>query len=346
MNKIKIAIVGCGRVSKYHINALLSLKSQYKLVSVCDTDILALNKIKNSLDLPLYSNLEEMLINQKIDLLALCTPNGIHYDNAILASKYGVDVIAEKPLTTKWDQGLHMINAFKEKNLNLYVVKQNRYNPTLVSLKKAISNNRFGKIHMINTNVFWTRPQHYYDQAAWRGTKDLDGGALMNQASHYIDLLHWLGGPIKRVQSISSTFLKIDVEDTSVLNILWKNGTIGSVSVTMLTYPENYEGSITVIGENGFVRVSGVACNKIEKWTFKDSNEEDKNITNSNYEPKDVYGNGHKIYYEKLHNNISKNLKPELDGNEGLKTLEIITAAYISAEKNISVDLPLEATYE
>ena len=286
MTKLKIAIVGCGRVSKYHIKVFLDLKDKFKLVSLCDKDKEIVNNLKKDLKINIYSNLGQMLKNEEIDILSVCTPNGLHYENAMLASEYGVNVIVEKPLTTKWNDGLRMIETFKEKKLNLYVVKQNRYNPTLVNLKKAIKENRFGKIHMININVFWTRPQRYYDQAEWRGTKELDGGALMNQASHYIDLLHWLGGPIKRVHSLSSTFLDIDVEDTSVLNILWKNGAIGSMSVSMLTYPENFEGSATIIGENGLVRVSGVACNKIEEWKFKIPKKDDEYIKSSNYEPK------------------------------------------------------------
>jgi UDP-N-acetyl-2-amino-2-deoxyglucuronate dehydrogenase len=342
MNKIKIAIIGCGRVSKYHIEAINNLKKKYDLVSVCDSDQLKLDEVKKNLNIPLYKDLEEMLKNEEIDILSICTPNGLHFKHAMIASKYSIDILTEKPLTTSWDEGVKMVNLFKEKKLNLYVIKQNRYNPTLVKLKKAIDAKRFGKIHMINVNVFWTRPQNYYDQAAWRGTKDLDGGALMNQASHYIDLLHWLGGPIKKIQSICSTFLKIEVEDTSVINIEWESGAIGSMSVTMLTYPANYEGSVTVVGENGLAKISGVACNKIEEWKFIDESDDDIKINKVNYEPKDVYGNGHRLYYDRLYDIHLNNLPSEIDGKEGLKTLEIITAAYISADKNITVNLPLE----
>ncbi len=346
MNKIRVCVVGCGRVSKYHINAINSLNDKYELVALCDNDKNKLSELNNQFNIPLYDDLERMLINEKFDILSICTPSGYHFQNAILASNYNKDVITEKPITTKLNDAIKMVNVFKESELNLYVVKQNRYNPTLEILKKAITQKRFGKIHMININVFWTRPQQYYNQADWRGTKEFDGGALMNQASHYVDLLHWLGGPIERVNAIKSTFLDIEVEDTITMNVSWKNGTIGSMNVTMLTFPKNLEGSVLIIGEKGTAKVAGVACNKIVAWEFNDKQPEDEDIVSLNYEPEDVYGNGHKSYYQKLFEMRSNNQIFELDGTEGLKTLEIITAAYISVEKKKTVELPLSGKDE
>ena len=208
-------------------------------------------------------------------------------------------------------------------------------------LKKAIVDNRFGKIHMVNLNVFWTRPQSYYDQAPWRGTHKFDGGAFMNQASHYVDLLNWLIGPIEKIHSMISTFRNIEVEDTGVLNLKWFNGTLGSMSVTMLTYPKNLEASITIVGENGTVRVSGVAANEIQEWNFKDNKSYDDDIKNVNYETNSVYGFGHLFYYENVIDVFRGNAEPETDGKEGLKSLEVLIAAYISARDNTTITLPL-----
>ena len=153
---------------------------------------------------------------------------------------------------------------------------------------------------MVHLNVFWSRPQSYYDQATWRGTWEFDGGALMNQASHYIDLMDWLIGPIDKVQAMTSTTRDIEVEDTGVVNIKWRNGTLGSVSVTMLTYPKNLEGSVTILGERGTVRIGGMAVNRIEAWEFSDKKDYDKEIEVSNYETDSVYGFGHLKYYENV----------------------------------------------
>ena len=187
---------------------------------------------------------------------------------------------------------MRMVKACDDAGVRLFVVKQNRTNLTLQLLKRAIEEKRFGKIHMVHLNVFWTRPQEYYDEAEWRGTLELDGGAFMNQASHYVDLLDWLIGPIDKVQAMMSTTRDIEVEDTGVLNIRWINGTLGSMSVTMLTYRKNLEGSITILGEKGTVRVGGLAVNNIEHWEFDDTKDYDEEIKEANYQTTSVYGFG------------------------------------------------------
>jgi UDP-N-acetyl-2-amino-2-deoxyglucuronate dehydrogenase len=184
--------------------------------------------------------------------------------------------------------------------VRLLVVKQNRRNPTLQLLKRAITEKRFGKIHMVHINVFWNRSQEYYDQAAWRGTWEFDGGAFMNQASHYVDLLEWLIGPIDKVHAMMSTARNIEVEDTGVVNIKWRNGALGSMSVSMLTYPKNFEGSITILGEKGTVRIGGVAVNDIQHWKFSETKDYDHEIKNANYQTNSVYGFGHMLYYQNV----------------------------------------------
>ena len=246
-------------------------------------------------------------------------------------------------MATRWEDGLRMVKACEEGQVRLFVVKQNRCNATLQLLKKAIDQGRFGKIYLAAINVFWTRPQSYYDQAAWRGTRELDGGAFMNQASHYIDLLHWLLGPVKSVHAMTGTLARdIETEDTGVMTVRWEHGGLGSVSVTMLAYPKNYEGSITILGETGTVRIGGIAVNEIQDWQFADARPEDEQIKAASYETTSVYGFGHSLYYDNVINTLQGKAKPGTDGREGLTSLELLIAAYRSAEEGIAVHLPLE----
>lgn len=340
--KIRIGIVGCGRISKNHFGAVENHSNDIELVAVCDIDpqVLALHKEKYKV--PGYRQLEEMVKNEKLDLVAICTPSGIHPDQAGIVARQGIHVMTEKPMATRWQDGVRMVRACDDAGVRLFVVKQNRRNTTLQLLKRAMEEKRFGKIHMVHLNVFWTRPQEYYDQAKWRGTWEFDGGAFMNQASHYVDLLDWLIGPVEKVQCMMSTSRDIEVEDTGVLNVKWRNGALGSMSVTMLTYPKNLEGSITILGEKGTVRVGGVAVNDIQLWQFDESKDYDQQIQSANYETTSVYGFGHPAYYKNVIDVLRGKAEPDTDGREGLKSLELLIAAYLSARDGTTVSLPLE----
>lgn len=341
--KIRIAIVGCGRISKNHFGSIEQHADSFDLVAICDIDPVALAEYAQKYSIPAYRDMEEMLQKEQLDLVALCTPSGIHPNQTILAAKYKVHVMTEKPMATRWNDGIHMVKACDEAGVHLFVVKQNRRNTTLQLLKRAISEKRFGKIHMVHLNVFWTRPQSYYDQGnGWRGTWEFDGGAFMNQASHYVDLLDWLIGPVEKVQAMMSTTRDIEVEDTGVLNIKWRSGALGSMSVTMLTYPKNLEGSITILGEKGTVRVGGVAVNDIQIWQFDEPMDYDQKIQAANYETTSVYGLGHPLYYKNVVDVMRGQAEPETDGREGLKSLELLIAAYLSARDGRTVSLPLE----
>lgn len=340
--KVRMAIVGCGRISKNHFGSIEKHAENVALAAVCDIDPQVLADHAEKYQVPGYLSLEEMLKAEKLDLVALCTPSGIHPDQAVLAARYRVNVMTEKPMATRWQDGVRMVKACDEAGVRLFVVKQNRRNTTLQLLKRAIEEKRFGKIHMVHLNVFWTRPQSYYDQAKWRGTWEFDGGAFMNQASHYVDLLDWLIGPVEKVQCMMSTTRNIEVEDTGVLNVKWRNGALGSMSVTMLTYPKNLEGSITVLGEKGTVRVGGVAVNDIQLWQFDEPKDYDRQIQKANYETTSVYGFGHPLYYKNVVDVLRGNADPETDGREGLKSLELLIAAYLSARDGNTVSLPLE----
>src|SRR6185312_13884048 len=250
--------------------------------------------------------------------------------------------MTEKPMATRWDDGKRMVHACDHAGVHLFVVKQNRRNATLQLVKRAVEKRRFGRIYMVNINVFWSRPQSYYDSAPWRGTWEFDGGAFMNQASHYVDLVDWLIGPVESVQAYTATLARnIEVEDTGVIGVKWRSGALGSLNVTMLTYPNNLEGSITILGEKGSVRVGGVAVNKIEHWKFDQPHPDDETIESASYETTSVYGSGHVRYYEHVIRTLRGEAASATDGREGLRSLEVLIAAYRSARDSQRVSLPL-----
>lgn len=339
--KIRIAVVGCGRISKNHFASIEQLDSEYELVAICDNNQAVLDAHIEQYSVPGYNSIDELLANEDLDLVTLCTPSGIHSSQAIKAAKAKVNVITEKPMATKWEDGLAMVRACDEEGVRLFVVKQNRRNSTLQLLKRAVTEKRFGKIHLVHLNVFWTRPQEYYDRAAWSGTWDMDGGAFMNQATHYVDLMHWLIGPVEKVHAMTSTHRDIDVEDSGVVNIKWRNGALGSMAVTMCTYPQNLEGSITILGEKGTVRIGGVAVNEIQEWTFFEPRDYDTDIAQASYQTTSVYGFGHPPYFQNVADVLRGKAQPETDGREGLKSLELLISTYRSARDNKEIGLPL-----
>jgi UDP-N-acetyl-2-amino-2-deoxyglucuronate dehydrogenase len=341
--KIRFGVVGCGRISKNHFAALEKHTDRAELVAICDTDLNALSMAAVATGVARFDSLGSMLSKSDLDIVVLATPSGIHSEQAVQIARTGRHVMTEKPMATRWQDGKRMVAACDEAGVHLFVVKQNRRNATLQMVKKAIDSGRFGRIHMVVINVFWTRPQEYYDSARWRGTWEFDGGALMNQASHYVDLLDWLIGPIDSIHAFTGTLARqIEVEDTGVMSVRWRSGALGSVNVTMLTYPKNLEGSVTIIGEKGTVRVGGVAVNKILHWEFYDKRLEDNTIENASYSTTSVYGFGHPLYYDNVINVLRGEATPDTDGREGLRSLEVLIAAYLSARDGRSISLPLE----
>lgn len=341
--KIRIAVVGCGRIAKNHFASIAAHPENVELVSICDTDSHALEIAGRELGVKVYRYLEEMLQQEQLDLIVLCTPSGLHSTQAQLVAKYKIHVMTEKPMATRWHDGVNMVKACDEAGVRMFVVKQNRRNATLQLLKSAVEKQRFGRIYMVNINVFWTRPQEYYDSSKWRGTWEFDGGAFMNQASHYVDLVDWLIGPVESLQAYTGTLARnIEVEDTGVVSIKWRSGALGSMNVTMLTYPKNLEGSITIIGEKGTVRVGGLAVNEIQHWDFAEADSDDENVKAASYQTTSVYGFGHPLYYKNVIDVLRGEAEPETDGREGLRSLEMLIATYISARDGKRVSLPLE----
>lgn len=339
---LKVGLLGCGRIAKNHFASITKYPNDLKLVAVCDVDNEALENAQNEYNVNGYNDLSEMLSNETLDLLILCTPSGLHSRQAVIAAKYGVHIVSEKPMATNYADGLKMVEACDEAGVRLFVVKQNRRNATLQLLKRAIDDQRFGSIKMVHLNVFWTRPQEYYNHGnGWRGTWEFDGGAFMNQASHYADLVNWLIGPVESVQAMTSTTRNIEAEDTGVVNIKWRSGALGSMAVTMLTYPKNLEGSITILGEKGSAKIGGVAVNEIQTWEFSEECSYDKAVKSASYETTSVYGVGHPLYYKNIIDVFRGKAEPETDGREGLKSLEFLTAVYRAARDGGSVGLPL-----
>lgn len=356
---IRIALVGCGRISKNHIKAIHLHHGRAELVALCDPipasmdeSEALINELKDKDSSPLkipkrfasYSSLLSAVHASEIgiDLVVLTTPSGLHAQQVIEAAKAGLHVCTEKPMATRWDDGLAMVNACDRAAVHLFVVKQNRFNSTLQLVKKQIQAGRFGRLVMVSVNVFWQRPQSYYDSSSWRGTWEYDGGALMNQASHYVDLLDWLVGPVESVSASTATLGRaIEVEDTAALQLRWRSGALGTMAVTMLTFPKNLEGSITLLGETGTVRIGGPAVNKIEHWEFADESKDDMEVDKASYTTTSVYGFGHPPFYSNMLDALQGKSEAICDGREGLRSLELLIGAYRSARDGQTVHLPL-----
>ena len=340
--KVRFALVGCGRIAGNHFEAVRKHAERCELTDVCDTNPVALEAAVAKTGARGHRNLSEMLAATDADCIVLTTPSGLHPTQAIEAARAGFDVMTEKPMATRWHDGLEMVRACDAAKVRFFVVKQNRRNRTLQLLKQAVDQGRFGRIYMVNVNVFWTRPQAYYDSAAWRGTWEFDGGAFMNQASHYVDLLDWIAGPVESVMAYTGTLARnIEVEDTGVAAIKWRNGAMGSINVTMLTYPKNLEGSITILGEKGSATIGGVAVNEIKHWEFEKPDPMDAHVGDASYLTSSVYGFGHPLYYDNVINTLRGDAAPETDGREGLKSLELLIAMYMSARDGKRINLPL-----
>lgn len=343
--KVRFALIGCGRIAQNHFEAVKKHADRAELVAVADVDATALAQAEAKTGARGFKSLTELLAARAelgIDCVVLTTPSGLHPRQAIEVAQAGLHVMTEKPMATRWQDGLAMVKACDDAGVQLFVVKQNRRNPTLQLLKRAVSEGRFGRLYNIAVNVFWTRPQAYYDSAEWRGTWEFDGGAFMNQASHYIDLLDWICGPVESVMAYTGTLARnIEVEDSGVAALKWRNGAMGTVNVSMLTYPKNLEGSITLLGEKGAVRIGGVAVNEIQHWQFETPHEMDAQIADASYQTTSVYGFGHPLYYDNVINTLRGEAQAETDGREGLKSLELLIAMYLSARDGKRINLPL-----
>lgn len=333
---IRIALLGCGRISKNHIDSIKTLHTEglATLATACDvlSDQAQAAAASFGPGCTPFTDCAEMLQKADIDLVSICTPSGLHPEQVVQAARAGKHALSEKPAGTRTADVDRAIAACDEAGVKYFVVKQNRFNRTVKLLRKALDARRFGRLYMITSNVFWTRPQDYYDQAPWRGTWAMDGGCLCNQAAHYVDLVQWFGGAVESVQAFSATLARrIEAEDTIVVNLRFRSGALGSINVTVLTYPKNLEGSITILGEKGTARIGGVALNRIEQWQFEAPHPMDEEAQRISYETGSVYGFGHLDFYRHCLDVLGNGTEEMICGREGRKTVEIIEAAYQSA---------------
>ena len=338
---IRIALVGCGRISRNHLEAIEKVAG-IELAAVCDVVGDRAREVGARYGVPAFESFDEMLASVRCDAVAVCTPSGLHPAHGIAAARAGKHVICEKPMAISLEGADALVRECDVAGVQLFIVKQNRLNPSIQLLKRAIDRERFGRIYLANTTVRWTRPQEYYDQAPWRGTWEFDGGAIMNQASHYVDLIQWLVGPVESVVAKTATLARrIETEDTGIAVLKFRSGALGVIEVTMLTYPRNLEGSITILGEKGSVKVGGTAVNRIEHWSFADYDDDDKLVESTATNPPSVYGFGHEGYYRNVLAVLRGHAKAETDGRAGRKSLELILGIYESAKTGRDVPLPL-----
>ena len=338
-DNFRIALVGCGRIAKNHFEAISRIDG-LDLVAVADVVPERAEAAGTEQGVPSFTSLEAMLAGVQCDIVTVAVPSGLHPTLGILAAEAGKHVVSEKPMAISLESADALIDACVTNNVRLFVVKQNRLNPAIQLLKRAVLKGRFGRIHSANCTVRWARPQDYYDQAPWRGTWAMDGGAFMNQSSHYVDLIQWLAGPVESVMAMTATQeRKIEAEDSGAAVLRFANGAIGVLDVTMLTYPRNLEGSITILGDRGSVKIGGTAVNRVETWIFEDYDDDDKLIEAAATMPPTVYGFGHQGYYENVVRVLREGGVPDTDGREGRKSVAIILAIYESARTGTVVRL-------
>ena len=334
-NKIKFVLIGCGRIAKRHSELLgNNCISNASLSGVCDLNIDSAKKIAGKYSIPAFDDYHKMIKTVDPDVIVVLTESGNHAKNVLDIVKYKKHIMVEKPMALKLSDAEMMISACEKNGVELFVIKQNRFNLPIVKLREAIESGRFGKLLIGSIRVRWCRTQKYYDQAEWRGTWSMDGGVLTNQASHHIDMLIWMMGEVESLNAYSATFLsKIEAEDSAVASLKFKNGAIGTIEATTAARPTDQEGSISILGEKGQVEIGGFAMNEIKIWQFDDLKDEEKrDIQKYSVNPPNVYGYGHQAYYEHVMNSLEKNGTNSINGFSGKKSLEVIHALYKSIE--------------
>jgi UDP-N-acetyl-2-amino-2-deoxyglucuronate dehydrogenase len=339
---LKFALLGCGRIAKKHSELLGGSEiKNASLVAVCDIKKEKAKKIGDQYKVPYYTDMDIMMRNESIDVVSILTESGNHAKHVINLAKYGKHLVVEKPMALRLDDVNCMIKACETNFCKIFVVKQNRFNVPVQKLREALEKNRFGKLVLGTVRVRWKRDQAYYDQDKWRGTWALDGGVLANQASHHIDMLEWMMGDVLSVFAKANTSLvNIETEDTAVVILKFKNGALGIIEATTAARPEDLEGSISILGENGTVVISGFALNEMQTWSFEKKEDGDNMIVEQySVNPPNVYGFGHKAYYDHIVDCIINKKKPLVDGVSGKKSLEIITAIYESIESGKEIFL-------
>lgn len=353
MNKLKFAVIGCGRISYKGIEGIIKNREEAILVATCDVvEEKAIAKKEEYIagmncecDVKVYTDYKKMLDEVEIDVVYIATESGYHPEIAIYCMNKGKHVICEKPMALSTKDANEMIAVAKKNNVVLSVCHQNRFNPPIQKLRGALEADRFGRLVNGTARILWNRNMGYYQQAPWRGTWELDGGTLMNQCIHNIDLLQWmLGGEIDTVYAQCDTFLRdIEAEDFGAIIIRFKNGAIGMVEGSACVFPKNLEETLSIFGEKGAVCIGGMAVNKIENWRFEDGiDTEEQVISEASGDVDNVYGAGHTALFKNVIDAINNGTEPLVSGEQGKKAMEIILAAYKSRLTGMPVKFPMD----
>jgi UDP-N-acetyl-2-amino-2-deoxyglucuronate dehydrogenase len=347
--KLKCALLGCGRIGERHARILAS-SPESELVGLADVEPRKAEAFAAQHGGRAYRGIEALIEAEAPDLVAVCTPSGLHAEGVLAAVRAGVaTVVVEKPMALALSDADEMIAVCREKGTRLLVVKQNRYNLPIQKLRKALEGGRFGKLVLGAVRVRWCRHQDYYDQAPWRGTWAMDGGVFSNQASHHVDMLTYMMGPPESVQAMSATRLaRIEAEDTGIALLKFAGGALGVIEATTAARPADLEGSISILGERGTVEVGGFAMNEMTVWKFAEERAEDAEVLERyRTNPPDVYGFGHHAFYQDVFAVVTGGATSSLlvDGAEGRKSLEVIIAIYESIESGAEVRLPFTPTH-
>lgn len=330
---MNFAIVGCGHIAKKHAEAIEHIEGA-NLVAVCDKVPQAMDEYVKKYGAKPYENLTDMLNDPSIDVVNICTPSGLHALIAVEVAKAKKHVIVEKPIALTLEDADLIINTCKENNVKLAVVHPNRFRPVVQELKKLMDEGRFGKLSHANATVRWNRNQAYYDQAPWRGTKALDGGVLMNQAIHNLDLLIWLMGDVEEVYSMSATRLRnIEAEDVSTGVVRFKNGALGVVEAATTIYPKNLEESLSIFGETGTAIIGGTTATQFNHLVIESLNDEETNAIIEKVKANPLGKPGHQCIIEDMILAIQEDREPIVNGEDGKRALQLVLAFYESAEK-------------
>jgi UDP-N-acetyl-2-amino-2-deoxyglucuronate dehydrogenase len=339
---IRFGLLGCGRIAKRHSELLGGNQiNGAKLVATCDPVRRRVDAIASKFSVPAVYDIDDFLARKDIDAVAVLTPSGMHAEHVVACAKAGKHVVVEKPMALRLQDADAMISACDEAGVKLFIVKQNRFNVPVVKAREALDAGRFGKLILGTVRVRWCRDQAYYDQDAWRGTWAYDGGVLTNQASHHIDMLEWFFGDVVSVHARAITAVaKIETEDTAVATLKFKNGALGIIEATTAARPTDLEGSLSILGEKGAVEIAGFAVNQIRHWRFVNELPSDKDVIEKySVNPPNVYGFGHQAYYQHVVDCLDNQRAALVDGLEGRKSLELISALYESIETGQEVSL-------
>jgi len=345
---IKFGVLGCGRISKRHLDLLGGNQIKgAELVAICDNDPGRLEAARQRYNVRAYQDIDAMLADSSIDAISILTPSGMHAQHAILAAQAGKHVVVEKPMALRLEDADAMIAACDRARVKLFVVKQNRFNVPVVKAREALEEGRFGQLVLGTIRVRWRRDQAYYDQDSWRGTWAQDGGVLSNQASHHVDLLEWFMGDVVSVHARATrSLVDIEAEDTAIATLQFANGALGVIEATNAIRPNDLEGSLSILGSGGSVVIGGFAVNKMITWEFADARPGDEDVLGKfSVNPPNVYGYGHQAYYEHVIDCLENDRAALVDGLEGRRSLELITALYESIATGHEVALRFRARH-